>query len=345
MQKIIREKKVYIFSGGQTGKLVADFLINNLKIKPHLIIDNFKKGKYKNIKFTSEKKIFKNDDICIVGLYNNYLSMIDIQEKLKKKFKKVFNIIEFKNCFDKFQLDYWLTKKSKRLLLLKKEKIFNKFFSDRESKQLLLRILNFRLTGQKKFDIKPEKNIYFSFKKKFPKTLEVLDCGSYRGEFIDKLYKNKFDIKKAICIEPDKKNFKYLKKKFKKKDNIKLINAVVGITGKDIGFDFKGGDNGRIDNLKKTKIKCYDLKNLYNTNINIIKLDIEGFENFFLKSINKLILTKKPIILISVYHYNLDIVSNIKLMRKYKSYYDFYMRTHEFNTFGTIIYCIPKKII
>ena len=37
-----------------------------------------------------------------------------------------------------------------------------------------------------------KKNIYFSFKKKFPKNLEVLDCGCYRGEFIDKLYLDTF---------------------------------------------------------------------------------------------------------------------------------------------------------
>ena len=274
IQEIIRKKKVYIFSGGKIGKSIADFLINNLKIKPYLIIDNFKKGKYKNIKLVPEKKIFKNDDICIVGLYNHYLSIINIQTKLKKKFKKVLNIIEFKNDFDKYQLDYWLTKKSKRFLLLKREKTLNKFFSDRESKRLLSRILNFRLTGKKKFDIEPKKNIYFSFKKKFPKNLEVLDCGCYRGEFIDKLYENKFDVTKAICIEPDKKNFKYLKRKFEKKDNIKLINSVIGPTSKYIGFNFKGNDSGQINNKKKTKIKCYDLKNLYNTNINIIKLDI-----------------------------------------------------------------------
>ena len=336
------KSKIYIFSAGQIGRNLVDYYIDKKKNSNLLLIDNYKVGEYRGIKIISEKKLKKDKQVCIIGIYNHYISIKKTQDRLKKYFKKIVNIIDFKKQNKNFVIDYWLNSKN---FLLNKNIIKNVsiHLADKKSKYLLERIFKFRLTGNIKYYIEPEKNIYFSFKQLIPKKINIIDCGSYKGEFIDILLKQKFKIKKAICFEPDKKSFIGLKKKFFKFNNIKVMNRVLGSSKDYVGFEGLGNSASKINTKSNFKIKTFSFKNKFkNEKIDLVKIDIEGSELNLLKQSTELILNQNPILFICVYHYYRDIPDILKFMSKFKSIYKFYLRVHEENTFGVVLYCIPK---
>ena len=135
----------------------------------------------------------------------------------------------------------------------------------------------------------------------------IIDCGANIG--CSALYFNKIvDGAKIICIEPDNKNYKLLKKNLRY-SNFELINSAVAnsITTYSI-----------IDNKNKRAIKVQETKESNKTTITpdsiiqnykkdnhinfIIKIDIEGFEkNLFEKNYSWLF--EFDIIIIEIHDY------------------------------------------
>ena len=94
--KINYKSKIYIFSAGQIGRNLVDYYIDKKKNSNLLLIDNYKVGEYRGIKIISEKKLKKDEQVCILGIYNHYISIKKSQKRLKKYFKKIINIVDFK---------------------------------------------------------------------------------------------------------------------------------------------------------------------------------------------------------------------------------------------------------
>lgn len=339
----LNNKKIFVFSAGQVGLSIVDFLIDKKKIFPKAIIDNYKKGKYRGINILNSKNIKKNKSICILGIYNNYISIQKLEKELEKKFEKVINVVKFQNIFKDYLFDYWLEKKENLLPLKRKFNEIVKKIPEKKSKELINKIFNFRLSGDLKYYIKPDKNNYFAFKNKLPKDVHVIDCGCFEGLFLDELKKRKIRIKQAYCIEPDKKNFLNLKKKYFKKKNYLFYNRALGSNSKFVGFENKGNASSRINqsSLKKIRTLLLDSK-FKKKKINLIKMDVEGFELKALISANKIISIQKPHLLISIYHFYKDLINIFNFLYKFKKSYNFYVRVHEENTFGGLLYCVPK---
>lgn len=340
----IKDKNFYIFSAGKIGKMITDFFLDKYKAQPIAIVDNFKKGNYRGIKILPEKKIKNVQQFkCVIGIYNHYISLETLEKRLNKKFLKSINVICLKRYFNSLKFDFWLTdiKKTKKI----KSEFYNisKYLHDEKSKKLLKRIYLFRSTGKKSYYVNNMPNTYMSFKKKFPKKLTILDLGCYQGQFLDILKKNKFILSNAYCVEPDKKNYSYLIKKYRKFKNYLFYNYVVGSRSKHVKFDSRGSDSSRVSKYGNTLARSINLdKTFFNKKINIIKMDVEGYEYKALKNLKKIIVKNKPILLISVYHYYKDIIDTLNFLAKFKNNYNFHLRVHEHNTFGIVLYGMPK---
>lgn len=343
----LKKKEIYLFGLGKTGKIILEELLNK-KIKIKYIIDNFTKIKrYKNIQIIKEKDLlFEKKAVCLIALYNHYINLNDTQLRLNNYFDKTYNIFQFKNLIDCKKLGYFIRQNN---ILYKNRNKLNylaKKLKDKKSLDTLYKINKFRESGKLTYYPIAEKNIYFLNKKfSLKKKINIADIGAYDGSFSKKIFnKYKSIINNIVLFEPDNMNYKKLKKtSFFKRKKFEISNTIISNKIKKISFSHFGSNSSGINLIdKKKNAKAIALDN-YKKNFNIIKMDIEGEELNALKGMKKNIVSNLPFILISIYHKWDDIFKIPQYLDKMKINYKYYLRCHEQNTFGTVLYCLPQK--
>ena len=176
--------------------------------------------------------------------------------------------------------------------------------------KFILKILSF-------FDYFKKKEVINFFKKKITSDIiNLIDVGAHHGETI-KLFNTKFNIHNIYAFEPSYTNFKVLEKKTKniKNTNLRVYNHGIGeIEGL---FDFNESDESQSSTLVKinynskyykrkknllrflkkkdlffnTKVNIKTLSNFFEDqkidNVEILKIDTEGYDFNVIKSLEK----------------------------------------------------------
>lgn len=166
----------------------------------------------------------------------------------------------------------------------------------------------------------------------------VFDVGSHHGESIDLYLKNFDRIKKLYSFEPYSESYKILKQKFSHNPNIHLFNLAISNKKGSAILNIVEAEDGQSTlneinqaslwylvkkmlmaskNLytKTELVKIDRLCNLYNGNIDFLKIDTEGNELEVLKSCENL-LNKTKFIFIEIHNskmfkdYNSDLIYN-----------------------------------
>jgi len=196
----------------------------------------------------------------------------------------------------------------------------------------------------------------------------LVDVGCHKGDLLNSFLKTK-KFTKFYCFEPQKRIFKYLKKKFKNNKKIKIHNYSLGdshtkkriylsnltslstmskINHKSVWFKIKkfivGDKNGtnlyQLVNQKKidTVFKNISLRNSF------LKIDVEGYEfNVLLGAKNKI--KEIPYVLIekhtfSQYHNNFSLVENFLKKNDFEVVKSFYYPTLHYKD---VLYRNKKK--
>jgi FkbM family methyltransferase len=164
----------------------------------------------------------------------------------------------------------------------------------------------------------------------------IFDVGSHKGHYVDCI-KKKFNNIHLFLFEPDKKNYFFLKKKYKDENNINVSRyAISNKNTSGVLYSYgKGSLEGSLinrdyshiklkNNLKQT-VKIMRLDNIFfSLNlkvIDLIKLDIEGSELKALEGIGKY-LNKVKIIQFEFGQANVD-------SRTYfRDYYEFFIKNN-----------------
>ncbi|MBF0521778.1 MAG: FkbM family methyltransferase [Candidatus Omnitrophica bacterium] len=139
--------------------------------------------------------------------------------------------------------------------------------------------------------------------------MTVLDIGANIGYYTILFSKLVGKEGKVHAFEPDALNFSYLKKNTKGLDNVILNNAAVGEKSGDLflyhsetlNVDCKTYDSG--ENRKKTKIACIAIDDYLSQNqrVDFIKIDIQGFEYFAMKGMEKTIQRSANVAMVGEY--------------------------------------------
>jgi FkbM family methyltransferase len=149
-----------------------------------------------------------------------------------------------------------------------------------------------------------------------------------------------------MAFEPDAVNFSKL---IKKNEKYNLIPLPLGLWSSNLTMNFSANEKNSfasgIESGGSTLIQCVSLDTVaFNFNPNLIKFDIEGSELEALHGAKKLIHKYKPNLCISVYHRPGDPLDILDLLSKWKLGYQFYLRCHEYNTYGLVLYCISENV-
>ena len=183
----------------------------------------------------------------------------------------------------------------------------------------------------------------------FPKGLFELtdnesyfDCGAFVGDTIAEFLKASGGLYNRIwAAEPDSFNYKELMKYIEEEKllNVEVVNkGIYGYAGK-LPFQEDGSMLSMISEDSDNYIEVDTIDNIVDGKpVTYIKMDVEGAELMALKGAEQTIRRNKPILGISIYHKERDLIDIPVYIKSIVPEYKFYFRVHKKLAIDTVLY-------
>ncbi|MBR6231507.1 MAG: FkbM family methyltransferase [Alphaproteobacteria bacterium] len=144
--------------------------------------------------------------------------------------------------------------------------------------------------------------------KDYFKDKDIIDAGGFIGD--SAIIFSDYTSKNVYSFEPTKENYEIMLKtlKLNNKKNVIPVNIGLGDKKEEKQIFFDGSASGLFETIstkRKENIQLITLDSYveeHNLNVGLIKSDLEGFEQPFLRGAEKTIKRQKPTLLISIYH-------------------------------------------
>ena len=144
--------------------------------------------------------------------------------------------------------------------------------------------------------------------KEYFKNKDIIDAGAFIGD--SAIVLSDYTNKKVYSFEPTSLNYQYMLKtiELNKKENIIPVNLGLGDKEEEIEMGVCGSGSGiltviKAENTEKCKVTTLDkYVQENNLEVGLIKTDLEGFEQNFIKGAINTIKKFSPTLLISIYH-------------------------------------------
>ena len=215
---------------------------------------------------------------------------------------------------------------------------------DNESRDLFLKILKFRVSL---LPIDLPNDVQEQY---YPGNLwelneqeTYIDVGAFDGDTLTQFlgYTNNFS--RYIALEPDSLSYAKLLKKIPQaySDKITAICAGTGERAGTASFYSNGLEDARVVDGGPNVIRVLALDDEFILEpVTTIKMDVEGYEPFVLAGAKNIITLKKPKLAVCVYHKPWHLWELPSLIASYRNDYHFYLRHHEQELFGTVLYAV-----
>lgn len=328
---------VYLFGAGANGEWVHDYckrsginviaFIDSDKQKQNTLIDGKNCISYEDyLKNNSERVVFITAKHAFRQIYEKYCDNPLIMP-----------------------FDTWFC--------IKNEENYKKIrFEDEKSYKTLEGILNYLLTGEKRFLWSVSENgQYFSVSPFFGGLNEVfVDLGAYTGDSIERfIYSVMGDFKKVYVFEPGSSQLNALNKRMDRLaqewaiDKSRIIEERLCIGSKKcmVPFSFDGFEIvNRVTDYSETIVEMTTLDNYFeNKDVTFIKTDIEGSDYDAIVGGENLIRRCRPKIAISIYHKPDDILRTVHLLDSWCLGYKYKLRHHANVCTDTVLYCYVEE--
>lgn len=173
-----------------------------------------------------------------------------------------------------------------------------------------------------------------------------VDCGAYNGDSVLAFVSHYGRDRKIFAFEPDRANYDLMVKKLQ---GLEFIPICAGVWSTDTMMHFSAtkdmSSNVRWDGDIQICMKTVD-EVVKGETVSFIKMDVEGSELEALKGSAQTIKRDMPILAISAYHKQEDLITLprfIHSMENDKFYYKLYLRHHGCTIPELVIYGIPTK--
>ena len=208
--------------------------------------------------------------------------------------------------------------------------------ADEESKRIYENVISYKLTGDIKYLWESESDKQAVYEK-------ILDCksissfvdlGAYNGDTIREMLHFNPNLKNAIALEPDARNFRKLNEYVQTLEyiDIKCINSGAWCESTTLLFDASGNRNAGIvskgnivSKIKEVSVVSVDAV-LVGASVDYIKYDVEGSEKEALLGSKNTIQKHSPKLLVSLYHRSEDLFVLPELVKQINTDYSLYLR-------------------
>ena len=352
----IEQQGVILFGSGNLGRKIASYFksksykiecfVDNNDEKNNTIIDNIVVYSPK----TAFEKFGTRNFTWVVTIWSPGHSFKKTYEQLNQL--GVQNIIPVNNIFQIFSKDLlpYYHFQLPEYYHEAKEKINDAYscLIDDESRVQYYKQLKARVGYS--FNELPEATTYNQY---FPEDIiqlsepEIfLDCGAFTGDTLNDYLKfAKVPFKKYVCLEPDPQNLIALNNNIASKSlsNIQVIEIAVGNENSVLKFDATGGGGAGLSDTGSINVNCVRIDDFFNEEISFIKFDIEGAELNALKGAYNTIHKYKPKLAVCIYHLPNDLWEIILYIKEQFPFYDFSVRTHQYDGLDFVLYAIPNS--
>ena len=180
--------------------------------------------------------------------------------------------------------------------------------------------------------------------------LRFVDCGAYRGDTLEQLIDANKTVEASALFEPDADNFAVLARVSRERRQAirdSLLLWPCAVTAKSGSVSFASGldEASSIRSDAETTVAAVALDDvLVGWRPSFIKMDIEGAEVDALNGARRTIAEYRPDLAICVYHRPDHLWAIPLLLASWPEMrgYGFYLRSHGFNGFDTVLYVTPK---
>lgn len=207
--------------------------------------------------------------------------------------------------------------------------------SDEKSKRCFAAVINYKLSGKLSYLLGAysEKDALYELINSGKNIETYIDGGAYNGDTLKEATEYFKNLKSAILVEPDRRNFKKLSafSETLTEIDVSLFNAALWSSTGKLDFSSSGNRNSSINSTvsfenKKQETEALTVDKISGKRIDFIKYDVEGAEDEALLGSHETILRQKPVLLVSAYHRSCDVFSLINTLAKKYPFYDLYLR-------------------
>lgn len=281
----------------------------------------------------------------VIGIHNRDVDLAQVFSYLSDlEYQNVWSVVQ---VFDSLSVDlgdrFWLTDRS--FYPAHEQEITSALdlWADEISRDMYLNMISFRLDGQYAHLSAPDLiNQYFLPDRVWNSPLRFLDCGAYDGDTLRLLAERKTTVAAVAAFEPDLKNFARLVQQVAQYswwEDVTLWPCAVSGRTEQLRFVAGGGESSALSNVGDEIVQAVALDDvLPSFRPNLIKMDIEGAEIDALCGARKMIERYRPGLAISVYHRPAHLWQVLHLLHSWKLGYRFYLRSHAYNGFDTVLY-------
>lgn len=176
----------------------------------------------------------------------------------------------------------------------------------------------------------------------------VLDCGAFNGNSSLYFAEHVGDRGRVLAIEPDPSTLADLKTNVERfRDagkRVEIHNFAVAATPGELRFS-RHGAASRVDKNGDIVVSSKPIDaivaELALPNVDLIKLDVEGYEKQALRGAAQTIKKFRPKLMVCIYHLAEDIIQIPKIISEISPWYRLYARHHASHDGELVLYCQP----
>ena len=215
---------------------------------------------------------------------------------------------------------------------------------DEESKNVFQNLVNFKFSGDTKYlegFNPPTDEQYFDDCLELPDNPVFADIGGYDGLTTKKFIEHYPSYKEVFFFEPEAKNIKTAKENLSDYKNIHFIQK--GLSDKNTTLHFSVNESASmICEDGESSIEVAKLDDVVNSEINFLKMDIEGAEGGAIEGAKNTIKKWHPNMAICVYHKPDDFWKIPEQVLSIRDDYKLFMRHYTQGSDETVMFFIPK---
>jgi len=293
----------------------------------------------------------------VLSIFNRDVDVSDLARTLRSM--GFANIVSFPDLHAHFPNElgdrFWLTDRS--FVESHREDIAaaERLWADDESRAQYRAFIAMRQSGAFDSRVNPRQDEAHYFPSDVPRWLQsgplrLVDCGAFEGDTLEQMVAASLQIEASAHFEPDLRNFVGLARRVRalRKDlrgPVMLWPCAVGARSEIVSFQSGLDEASGVSDEGRTNVMAVALDDvLAGWRPTLIKMDIEGSELEALSGARHLIAESLPNLAISVYHRPDHLWRIPLLLASWPELgrYRFYLRSHGFNGFDTVLYATPE---
>lgn len=348
------QKKVYgpilIYGAGSTGRDVYQSLIQEgIEVIGFIDQSANVRSEYLNTKiYTLEHaaQLFDHQITVFLAIHNRDVNMPKLIAEIHQMgFTNLMNMFDYVYLFPNDQKFRYFLGNTKKIIDDKEEIIqFFNLLEDESSRQTFQQLIDFRISGEYAKCALPNFDRQYAPLDipSWPNTLRFIDCGAYNGDTLKLFQQYGYTLDHAVVFEPDLNNYHAL---IKNTIGISGVFLPCGVaeTAKIVRFDSGSGEGSRESEQGGSIVQMLSIDEaFFHFSPNLIKMDIEGGEFEALCGAKRTISKYRPGLAISAYHMWNDLWRLGLLIESFDLDYSFYIRSHSYSSFDTVLYAIAN---